>query len=50
MDEKRTLKISDFGLSREIPEYVSDLKDKLPLRWMAPETVMEGIFSERSDV
>ena len=46
VDERRLLKISDT------PEYMSSLKDKMPLRWMAPETVhvTEKIFTDKSDV
>ena len=50
VDEGKLLKISDFGLSRDTPEYVSSLQDKMPLRWMAPETVTENVFTEKSDV
>ena len=50
VDEKKLLKISDFGLSRDTPEYVSSLKDKMPLRWMAPETVTKNVFTDKSDV
>ena len=50
VDEGKLLKISDFGLSRDTPEYVSSLQDKMPLRWMAPETVTDNIFTDKSDV
>ena len=50
VDEGKLLKISDFGLSRETPEYVSSLQDRLPLRWMAPETMAENICTDKSDV
>ena len=50
VDEGKLLKISDFGLSRDTPEYVSSLQDKMPLRWMAPETVTENVFTDKSDV
>ena len=50
VDERKLLKISDFGLSRDTPEYVSSLKDKMPLRWMAPETVTDNICTDKSDV
>ena len=39
-----------IGLARNSEAYVSGMKDKLPLRWMAPETCSEAIFSEHSDV
>ena len=50
VDEGKLLKISDFGLSRDTPEYVSSLQDKMPLRWMALETLTKNIFTEKSDV
>ena len=50
VDERKLLKISDFGLSRDTPEYVSSLKDKMPLRWMAPETVTDNVCTDKSDV
>ena len=50
MGERKLLKISDFGLSRDTPEYVSSLKDKMPLRWMVPETVADNVYTDKSDV
>ena len=50
VDEGKLLKISDFGLSRDTPEYVSSLQDKMPLRWMAPETITKNVFTDKSDV
>jgi len=48
-----TVKISDFGLSRDI--YAADYyrvqsKALLPVRWMPPESIMYGKFSSESDV
>ena len=50
VDDNNVLKISDFGLARKSEAYVSRMKDRLPLRWMAPETCNEGLFTEHSDV
>ncbi|XP_037056259.1 LOW QUALITY PROTEIN: proto-oncogene tyrosine-protein kinase ROS [Peromyscus leucopus] len=49
----RIVKIGDFGLAREI--YKNDYYRKrgeglLPVRWMAPENLMDGIFTSQSDV
>ena len=47
-------KVSDFGLLRGIPKdeevYVSQSGGQSPLRWMAPESISDNIFSEASDV
>ena len=48
--EGKVLKIADFGLSRDTDLYVSTLSTKLPIRWMAPESIMDRVFSEKSDV
>ena len=50
MSENKVLKIADFGLARNSKEYVSAMRDKLPLRWMSPEAFLTGIFTEKSDV
>ena len=48
------VKIADFGLSRDI--YKSDyyrLEDKhrpLPVKWMALESLLAGVFSTKTDV
>jgi proto-oncogene tyrosine-protein kinase Ret len=50
VDDTEVLKIADFGLARNTEEYMSSMKDKLPIRWMAPETFLSGSFTEKSDV
>ncbi|XP_068089471.1 LOW QUALITY PROTEIN: proto-oncogene tyrosine-protein kinase ROS [Hyperolius riggenbachi] len=50
---ERTVKIGDFGLARDV--YKSDYYRKrgeglLPVRWMALESLIDGIFTTRSDV
>ncbi|KAF1770205.1 hypothetical protein GCK72_002023 [Caenorhabditis remanei] len=44
------VKIADFGLSREGPKYVMDLKKKVPIRWLPPETISGGIYTNKTDV
>ncbi|KAH9366071.1 hypothetical protein HPB48_000511 [Haemaphysalis longicornis] len=51
--EALTVKISDFGLSRDV--YSSDYyrvqsKSLLPVRWMPPESILYGRFTTDSDV
>jgi serine/threonine protein kinase len=49
-----TIKITDFGLSRQIDTtkdyYRSAGCGKLPVRWMAPECLDDGMFTPASDV
>ena len=50
------IKISDFGLSEDVfqrnyyREGVDGEMAKLPFKWMAPESLSDGHFSEKSDV
>ncbi|EGT51957.1 hypothetical protein CAEBREN_22076 [Caenorhabditis brenneri] len=44
------VKISDFGLSIEGPEVIVKKLKKAPIRWLAPETLLKGIFNEKTDV
>ncbi|KAK0415038.1 hypothetical protein QR680_011740 [Steinernema hermaphroditum] len=49
------VKISDFGLSREMSNHeakykLKNLKQKLPIRWLAPETLITASYSSKSDV
>ncbi|XP_070557389.1 hepatocyte growth factor receptor-like [Ptychodera flava] len=54
VDESETVKVSDFGLSRDIYEreyYTSeDKKAKLPFRWMPLESIKKSIFNVKTDV
>ena len=54
VDKNKVCKVSDFGLLREVPKdkdvYVSQSIDESPIRWMAPESINENIFSSASDV
>ncbi|PAA68353.1 hypothetical protein BOX15_Mlig024402g2, partial [Macrostomum lignano] len=48
-----TVKIGDFGMTRDV--YYSDYYKKegqapLPVRWMAPESLRDGVFTTASDV
>ena len=53
VDEKMRVKVADFGLSRDI--HLSDYyrlthRQKLPVRWMAPESLFKKIYTEKTDV
>ncbi|KAK8773288.1 hypothetical protein V5799_012180 [Amblyomma americanum] len=53
LSEDFVVRVADFGLSRDIYEkdyYSSDNKTKLPVKWMAPESLEKGIYSYKSDV
>ena len=51
MAHNKVLKLADFGLSREVEDtYISKSVCSLPVRWMAPESVVERTYSEKSDV
>ncbi|KAI2654214.1 Proto-oncogene tyrosine-protein kinase ROS [Labeo rohita] len=52
-DPERVVKIGDFGLARDV--YKNDYYRKkgeglLPVRWMSPESLTDGIFNKYSDV
>lgn len=48
-----TVKIGDFGMTRDIYEtdyYRKGTKGLLPVRWMPPESLRDGVYSSSSDV
>lgn len=50
------IKVADFGLSESMDttkDYFKLMQDstiKLPIKWLAPECVTDGKFSEKTDV
>ena len=53
VDQDLTVKVADFGLARVI--YHSDYyrqhqQTKVPVKWMAPESLHDMISTEKSDV
>ncbi|XP_020797355.1 insulin-like growth factor 1b receptor isoform X2 [Boleophthalmus pectinirostris] len=51
--EDFTVKIGDFGMTRDIYEtdyYRKGGKGLLPVRWMSPESLKDGVFTTYSDV
>ena len=57
IDINNVIKVADFGLSEDMyaknyyrQSDTEECKVKLPIRWMAPESFHDGIFSEKTDV
>ena len=55
IDKHGIIKIADFGLSEDIYSKTYFRQEtratvKLPVKWMALESLQEGIFSEKTDV
>lgn len=49
----RVVKIGDFGLARDIYKndyYRKDGEGLLPVRWMSPESLVDGVFTSQSDI
>lgn len=50
--EGLNVKLADFGLARAVHDdgcYHLNRQTKLPLRWMAPESIIFGIFTTQTD-
>ncbi|XP_013419565.1 hepatocyte growth factor receptor-like [Lingula anatina] len=54
LDDQLHAKVADFGLTRDVytKEYYSsrDKQAKLPVKWMAPESMERNVYTFRSDV
>lgn len=53
IDENRTCKVADFGFARDVAAnqiYERKSEGRLPIRWMAPESLYDNIFSVKSDI
>ena len=56
IDISFVIKVADFGLSESIDssrDYFRQDQEtaiKLPIKWLAPESITDGIFSEKTDV
>lgn len=54
LSEHLVARVADFGLSRDIyeKEYYSQRNNgsRLPIRWMAPESIENGVYNTKTDV
>ena len=56
IDEHGLIKVADFGLSEDIylRNYFRQGREenavKLPVKWMALESLQDGVFAEKTDV
>ena len=55
LDADGNIKVADFGLSEDVytTGYFRQGRGdnvKLPFKWMAPESMTDGIFNEKTDV
>ena len=55
IDSEDNIRVSDFGLSKSLYEKMYFRQDtsegvKLPIKWMALESMEDAVFSEKSDV
>ena len=48
--KNNTVKLADFGKSQPGPEYAMEPKEKLPIRWLSPETMVTRKFTFASEV
>ena len=53
MDKDLRVKVADFGLTRDIYEtdyYRQHHRTMIPVKWMAPESLIDRISNEKTDV
>ena len=55
IDAHGSIKVADFGLSEDIYtagyfRQGADSAVRLPIKWMAVESLRDGVFTEKSDV
>lgn len=48
--DKSRVKINDFGMSREEDIYMRQSSDNFPVRWTAPESLTNEVYTSKSDV
>ena len=57
IDGDGVIKVADFGLTEDIYgtnyfriDTISGEKEKVPIRWMAPESIETNLYNESTDV
>ena len=55
IDSNGSIKVADFGLAEDVYTKTYFRQDSsssvlVPFKWMPPESLEEGVFSEKSDV
>ena len=53
VDMHLNIRVADFGLTRDVYSteyYRVDQRTKLPLKWMAMESILDGYFNEKTDM
>ncbi|TKR61525.1 hypothetical protein L596_028625 [Steinernema carpocapsae] len=50
LSAKTEVKISDFGMSDDKVFMQDDKLDKVPVKWLAPETLQQKVYSSKTDV
>lgn len=54
LDASFSTKIADFGLSRDVHDSgLYEQKDRnveMPIKWMAPESIRNGVYNNKTDV
>ena len=53
LDDKLTVKVADFGLTKQILDkayYIPSDKKPFPYRWMALESLENGVYTTKTDV
>ncbi|EGT40040.1 hypothetical protein CAEBREN_04160 [Caenorhabditis brenneri] len=50
LSSRNEIKISDYGLADDRGMVIDHSLDKLPIKWLAPETMQDKIYSLKSDI
>ena len=53
IDDQLLVKVADFGFSRDVyatQYYRLGHKTRLPVKWMPPESLLDNIYNEKSDI